>query len=172
MRLFSVNNWFKGTAGMSCLFAFLLSMVLCAGACSPRVLPPAEHRDSVRVEYRERIDTLLVELEVEREVERVVVRDTASRLENTYAVSEARVDALGFLHHSLETKPQKIVKPAPVVVHDTLRFESHAKTEYIEVNRLTGAQAAWIRAGKVLTGVVALLVALLLLLAYVKMRGW
>lgn len=153
---------------LAATFAPFVLFVL--SGCSPRVLPPAEHRDSVRVEYRERIDSVLVEIEIPREVERVVVRDTVSNLENSYARSSARVDSLGFLHHELETKPQRITKPAPVVIHDTLRFESHAKTEYIEVNKLTEAQAAWIRAGKVLLGFTIALVLLLLLLAYLRMR--
>lgn len=72
-----------------------------------------ETRDSTRVVVRtelvERIDTVYVELP--RQVERVVTRDTSSRLENDYAVSEASIEA-GFLYHSLETKITKI--PLPV----------------------------------------------------------
>ena len=167
MGFFISVNKGEGTAATLCLF--LLSLFI-ATACSPRTLPPAVQRDSVRVEYRERIDTQIVEIEIPREVERVIVRDSSSRLENDFAVSEASIDSAGYLHHALETKPRKIEKPVPVVIHDTLRLEAHAKTEYIEVNRLTGAQAAWIRAGKVLVGVVSALVALLLLLCYLRMR--
>lgn len=72
-----------------------------------------EKRDSTKVEVRtelvERIDTVYVELP--RQVERVVTRDTSSRLENDYAVSEASIED-GLLHHSLETKRTKI--PLPV----------------------------------------------------------
>lgn len=152
-------------AEMLCLF--LLSLAV---SCSPRTLPPAEHRDSIRVEYRERIDTVLVELEIQREVERVIVRDSVSRLENSFAVSEASIDTLGYLHHSLETKAQTIARPVYVTIHDTTYVEREGIREYVEVNRLTEAQSAWIRAGKVLLVITIALVALLLLLAYLRMR--
>lgn len=95
-------------------------------ACSPKIYSTktdSHTKDSVRVEIRERIDTVPVIITIEKEVEHIVTRDTMSHLENSYAVSDAMVTD-GFLHHTLETKPQTIRKPVPVVVHDTLYFES------------------------------------------------
>lgn len=70
-----------------------------------------ETRDSTRVVVRterieriESIDTVYVELP--RQSEKVAVRDSSSHLENDVAVSDASVDSLGFLHHSLKTKPR------------------------------------------------------------------
>ena len=67
-----------------------------------------ETRDSTRVAVRteliETIDTVYVELP--KQSEAVAVKDTSSHLENDVAVSDASVDALGFLHHSLKTKPR------------------------------------------------------------------
>ncbi len=67
-----------------------------------------ETRDStkvvVRTERIESIDTVYVELP--RQSETVAVKDTSSHLENDVAVSDASVDAHGFLHHSLKTKPR------------------------------------------------------------------
>lgn len=67
-----------------------------------------ETRDSTRVVVRteriESIDTVYVELP--RQSETVAVKDSSSHLENDVAVSDASVDALGFLHHSLKTKPR------------------------------------------------------------------
>lgn len=67
-----------------------------------------ETRDSTRVAVRteliETIDTVYVELP--RQSEKMVVKDTSSHLENDLAVSDASIDALGFLHHSLKTKPR------------------------------------------------------------------
>lgn len=69
-----------------------------------------ETRDSTRVvvmtERIETIDTVYVELP--KQSETVAVKDTSSHLENDVAVSDASVDALGFLHHSLKTKPRSI----------------------------------------------------------------
>lgn len=73
-----------------------------------------ETRDSTRVVVRteliETIDTVYVELP--RQSETVAVKDTSSHLENDVAVSDASVDALGFLHHSLKTKPRSIPVPS------------------------------------------------------------
>lgn len=96
------------------LVILALIAVLVTSCGSPRhVATIIEKRDSTKVEVRtelvERIDTVYVELP--RQVERVVTRDTSSRLENDYAVSEASIEA-GFLYHSLETKITKI--PLPV----------------------------------------------------------
>ncbi len=73
-----------------------------------------ETRDSTRVVVRteliETIDTVYVKLP--RQSETVAVKDTSSHLENDVAVSDASVDELGFLHHSLKTKPRSIPVPS------------------------------------------------------------
>lgn len=105
--------------------SILLAILACA--CSPKVLPPASHTDSVRVEIRERIvhDTAI--LEVPKVVEKNVTRDTSSHLENDWAKSDAEVKG-GFLWHSLESKPQIIKVPVAVPVHDTTYIEKEAQT--------------------------------------------
>lgn len=127
----------------------IICVVLAAG-CSPRVLPTTTVKDSVRVEVRERIihDTATVEIPVE--VERVVTRDTASSLENTYARSTAVVSG-GFLWHTLETIPQTIKAPVPVKITDTLLHISKSKAvereKIVEVEKpLTWGQKARLRA--------------------------
>lgn len=147
--------------------AIIALAALAVVACSPRTLPPAERTDSVRVEIRERVvhDTALVQ--IEREVEKVVTRDTVSRLENTYARSEARVEA-GLLHHSLETTPRTIRIPVTTTVHDTTYIEKEAVKEYVEVNRLTEGQAFWMRLGKVLLGIDIVLLLIAIALAVLK----
>ena len=67
-----------------------------------------ETRDSTRVVVRtERIETIdTVYVELPRQSEKVAVRDSSSHLENDVAVSDASIDSLGFLHHSLKTKPR------------------------------------------------------------------
>lgn len=73
-----------------------------------------ETRDSTRVVVRtERIETIdTVYVELPRQSEKVVVKDTSSHLENDVAISDASVDELGFLHHSLKTKPRGIPVPS------------------------------------------------------------
>lgn len=73
-----------------------------------------ETRDSTRVVVRtERIETIdTVYVELPRQSEKVVVKDTSSHLENDVAISDASVDELGLLHHSLKTKPRGIPVPS------------------------------------------------------------
>lgn len=91
------------------LVILALIAVLVASCGSPRHLATIiEKRDSTKVEVRtelvERIDTVYVELP--RQSETVAVKDSSSHLENDVAESDASVDELGFLHHSLKTKPR------------------------------------------------------------------
>ncbi len=87
---------------------------LCMTSCgSARRAASSETRDSLRVEVRtERIETIdTVFVEIPRQVERIVTRDTTSHLENDYATSDASIDASGYLHHSLSTKHCKVATP-------------------------------------------------------------
>lgn len=99
--------------------------LLTATACAVQK-PQVIIRDSVRVEYRDREVHDTAYFEVPVEVEKIVTRDTASRLENKWARSEASVSG-GFLSHSLETKPQSVPVPVTVHVTDTLIVEKEAQ---------------------------------------------
>lgn len=120
----------------------LLFVVICvtglAGCCHNRVVATAT-TDSVRVDVVERIvevrDTAYIE--VERDEQRVVVRDTTSTLSNRWATSRASIDTLGFLHHSLLTIPQTIAKPRTIFVPvaDTTRTRIVHRTDVVEVER-------------------------------------
>lgn len=115
----------KGVVG-----GLVFLLVLCLASCSPRVITETK----TVIEYRDRIvtDTAVVEIPVE--VEKIVTRDTTSHLENTYARSDAMVSE-GFLHHSLESKPQYIKVPVEVHVTDTLYKEAEIRTETVEVEK-------------------------------------
>ena len=116
--------------------------------CSPKITQyrNTEYRDSVVTVVHERIvhDTVSVEIPVE--VEKVVTRDTVSRLENSFAKSEALVSG-GFLHHTLETKPQTVYVPVTVPVSDTTTHHSSSaveqktETKYVEVEK----KLSWIQ---------------------------
>ena len=145
--------------------AILLAFVLLAilgqffVSCSPRLLPPAEVKDSVRVEIRERTvhDTAYVEIPVIKEVN--MTRDSSSHLENPYATSDAAVEN-GLLRHTLETRPQKIFVPVEVPVHDTTYVHDKAEIIVKEVPaQLTKWQAFQIILGRILGGLVFLIIA-------------
>lgn len=153
------------------LLAFVLLAILgqLFVGCSPRITPPAEIRDSVRVEIRERVvhDTAYVDVPLIKEVN--VTRDTSSHLENEYAMSDASISN-GTLRHSLETRPHKIAAPVTLIVHDTLTVEKKAETIIKEVNVLTKWQGFQIILGRILGGLFLLIILMLAVRAFLMRR--
>ena len=133
----------------------LLFLFSCA---MPRVIEQTQ-RDSLYVEYRERIVRDTVMYEPPQESTSIQTKDTTSHLETSLAESDASI-VDGILHHSLRNKPQKIPVPVVVTVHDTTVVQGSVRTEIVEVPaKLTKAQERWIRLGKWATGILSLLVA-------------
>ena len=143
------------------LFAFVLLAILgqIFVSCSPRILPPSEVKDSVRVEIRERMvrDTAYVEIPVIKEVN--MTRDSSSHLENDYASSDASIEN-GLLRHTLQTKPQKLAAPVDVPVSDTVYVHDRGETIIKEVPaQFTKWQAFQIILGRILGCLVFLIIA-------------
>ena len=105
--------------------------------CKPRI----EYRDSVRVEYRDRIIHDTATFYVEKEVEKIITKDTASHLENRWAVSDASVSE-GLLYHSLESIPQIVKVPYEVEVHDTTYIEKSAISE-VQIKEVEKPLSRW-----------------------------
>lgn len=146
----------------------LVQVVTClvAVSCSPRHFPAAERTDSVRVEVRERVVHDTATIEIPLIIERNITRDTTSFLENAYSESLAQVSG-GLLHHTLQTRPQKLKTPVTTIVRDTIRIEHKAETIIKEVPaQLTKAQRSWISLGKWAVGILAgVLIAVVALIA-------
>lgn len=131
---------------------------LLISACGVPRVTQVEQRDSVHVEYRERLvrDTVLFQVPAES-TEREA-RDTSSHLETSYAESDASYSD-GVLTHTLRNKPQQVPVPVVVTVHDTTIVQGSTRTEVVTVpGELTKAQARWIRLGKWSAGILSLLV--------------
>ena len=97
--------------------AIIATAVVSCGVC--RRQPTITVRDSIRTSVKE-VTTYIhdtVKVTLPKETEKVVTRDTASRLENTFAISDAKIDSLGFLHHSLISKKSHFAVPVDVPVH-------------------------------------------------------
>ena len=113
----------------------ILPLALCV-SCGPA--RHASVSDSTRVTVREVTryvkDTVYLELPVI--AERIVTRDTSSRLENDYAVSEASVSG-GYLSHSLATKPARttVETEAREVVRDSIVFRDRLIEVPVEVEK-------------------------------------
>ena len=113
----------------------ILPLALCV-SCGPA--RHASVSDSTRATVREvtRYVKDTVYLELPAITERIVTRDTASRLENDYAVSEASVSG-GYLSHSLATKPARttVETEAREVVRDSIVFRDRLIKVPVEVEK-------------------------------------
>lgn len=107
-----------------------ISAILAVGCGAEKVLPVT---DSVRVEYRDRVEVVhdTITYEIPSIVEKIVTNDTISHLSNEYASSDAIVTD-GMLTHLLKTNPHTIYIPRDVMVevHDTLYRAS--ETKYVD----------------------------------------
>ena len=127
----------------------ILPLALCV-SCGPA--RHASVSDSTRATVREvtRYVKDTVYLELPAITERIVTRDTASRLENDYAVSEASVSG-GYLSHSLATKPVRtpVETEAREVVRDSIVFRDRLVEVPVEVEKpLTRWQRTLIALGR------------------------
>lgn len=144
------------------LLTYFIAIVCLISCGCPRVITGHDQKDSVRIEYRERIVRDTVEYEMPVIVEKHITDDTLSVIENDYAKTTAVVHD-GRLSHDLQTKPAVIKVPVAVPVHDTTYIERKAETitETVEVEKeLTFFQMLFIALGKVM--VVAIVAALLI----------
>ena len=128
--------------------AAICMFVTGCGVVKP-VAPTVVYRDSIKVEYRERIvhDTVdFVPPEFYRSQES---RDTLSVIENDYAKTTA-VWHDGTLSHDLQSKPAVIRVPVAVPVRDTVIIEHEAETKIVEKEvekKLTPWQSLKMRLG-------------------------
>ena len=100
-------------------------------------------KDSVRIEYREKVVKVPVTVYVEVPVENVstTTKDSTSHLETSFAISNASmvwIDGVPFLRHDLKNKAQKIEKTedVPVVEKEKVVWQTrrvtYTKTEIKE----------------------------------------
>lgn len=130
--------------------ALAIFAVLVASCGSSRhAATSIETHDSTKVEVRteliETIDTVYVELPKQSEM--VAVKDTSSHLENDLAVSDASIDELGFLHHSLKTKPRSRL-PVPSKKTKERRDSIVYRDKYVYIEKPVYVEAelnAWQR---------------------------
>jgi hypothetical protein len=147
-----------------------MSMTMFGSCC--RKFYPVSVQDSIRVEtryeYIERLQDTTIYVEIPYEIERIVTRDTVSRLSNSIAYSDAVISG-GLLHHSLVNKPVSLPTKIQIkeieVVRDSIVYRNHIETIINEVYRQTWWQKLWCTLGKWLTGI-GLLYGLFMALKY------
>lgn len=89
------------------LFLLMVIMVSC-GVCRRQHIQVPVKVDSVYIErVVERIDTVCIKIPGERVY---VIKQDSSHLETAVAISDAKIDSTGILHHSLENKDVELKK--------------------------------------------------------------
>lgn len=90
------------------MFLVMFMMVGCGICKRVQYVPVETSKDSVIIEkVVERTDTVNIEVPGERVY---VIKQDSSHLETAVAISDAVVDSLGLLHHSLENKDVELKK--------------------------------------------------------------
>ena len=90
------------------LLVLLILMITGCGITRVIQVPVETKRDSVIIEkIVERIDTVKIEIPGEKVY---VIREDSSHLETAVAISDAKIDSTGILHHSLENKDVELKK--------------------------------------------------------------
>lgn len=89
------------------LFLLMVIMVSC-GVCRRQYIQVPVKVDSVYIErVVERIDTVRIKIPGEKIY---VIKQDSSHLETAVAVSDAKIDSVGMLHHSLTNKDVELKK--------------------------------------------------------------
>lgn len=124
-------------------FIIFLITLLCVSCCPCRHLPQVINNETKIVEkIVEKIDTVVVELPKET-IE--VIRQDSSYLENNVAVSFAKVDDAGLLHHTLSTKKDIQVKVQVKEVEVIKEVETVKEVPYeVEVVKTKYPKLFWI----------------------------
>ena len=86
----------------------VMFLVMGCGICKRQYIPVESKVDSIYIEkIVERIDTVEIEIPGEKVY---VIKQDSSHLETAVAISDAKIDSTGILHHSLENKDVELKK--------------------------------------------------------------
>ena len=147
------NTWVGWCISVYVGAILIILLLMCAMSCSPKIV----YKTETKIEYRDRVVHDTTTVEIPKEIEKIVTKDTVSHLENRYAKSDALVSE-GMLYHSLESIPQVIKVPVEVHVTDTLYKEAQIIEKEVKVEKpLSGCQKVkigafwWLLGGLVLS---------------------
>jgi len=103
------------TVVMMMILCILLFLTVGCKTIKQNTTEKSDVKDSVRIEYKEKIVKVPVTVYIEVPVENVstMTKDSTSHLETSFAVSNASmvwIDSVPFLRHDLKNKAQKIEK--------------------------------------------------------------
>lgn len=124
-----------------------MAFLLCSCGTGRRAVPTVESADSVRTEVRTQTvyrDSIVYVTLPEQSAERET-RDSSSHLETDYAVSDARVDRDGVLHHCLRNKPLPVPQTirVPMERKDSIVYRNRWYKETVPVEKKLSPWQKW-----------------------------
>ena len=178
------DNKLRRSAGIYriCLIcaAICLGLLISAALSSCKTLKSdtkekQTEKDSVRIEYKEKIVKVpvTVYVEVPVEVKERFSNDSTSHLETSFAVSDASmvwIDGVAFLRHSLENIPQKIQKNDSVQVVEKEKIVWKTRRVTYNKTEIREKQLAWWQEGLMWIGAIAIVVLLIYFALKVVLR--
>lgn len=120
------------------LILCIVAGILTSGCTRTQYLP-SETQTVTQYRYIERIDTVTVPVPIPAGSAFQVTADSASHLETDIARSDAWLDSLGRLHHTLDNKPGGIPVQIPVktIQRDSVTCKTRRVTYTVERNLTT-----------------------------------
>lgn len=146
---------------------------LLVGCCHSKVTTPSvTATDSTMVKVVHRVEqvTDTVFVEIPKIVEKVSKRDTMSRLENDYAISEVVIEG-DELFHSLATKPQKkaVAVETKIEYRDSI-VEKIVEKEIVNTIEVEKPDSWWEQTQKKGFNTMLIALALVILLKYISRK--
>lgn len=153
------------------MIATIIAAAVFSG-CKSKAVLEKETKDSVRVEYREKVVKVpvTVYVEVPVEVKEKFSNDSTSHLETSFAVSDAAmvwIDGVAFLRHSLENKAQKIEKKDSVQVVEKYKYITQTKYNTVNKTKLVEKKLSWWQETLMTMGWLALAVVAILVFLWI-----
>ena len=155
--------------------AFVLWLLCGCRSWKHGVIETTDTKESVRIEYREKIVKVPVVVEVEVPVEEKerLSGDSVSHLETSFAVSDAKIiwiDGVAFLNHTLANKPQKIAKSDSVPVTEKEKIVWKTRRVTYTKTEIREKKLAWWQTGLMWTGAISLIALFILLIVRFFLR--
>ena len=104
-------------------------ILLLATSCNPKIV------ERVNVVEKQVLKDTTIFVEVTKEVQKNIVKDTISTLENKFAKTTAIIDEKGYLNHTLEQKDVKL--PFKIKYIDKVRDSIVERPIYIKGDKVT-----------------------------------
>lgn len=175
---FDFEKCYKRMMWVVVVWIIIMVCLAMCGCKTVRTEEKTDTRDSVRIEYKEKIVKVpvTVYVEVPVEVKERFSNDSTSHLETSFAVSDASmvwIDGVAFLRHSLANKAQKVEKndSVPVVEKEKVVWKTRRVAYRTKEIQYVAAELSWWQKLRLWLGNITL-AALLAVGGYGAFRLW